>query len=374
MHGGFLATGSKSVLAMRPLQSPSAWMLSGMSFRDRYESWANVVLFAGAKCQHGLLRLECHSCRLLGRWHHTAATMKSQMPFNMKRMCSSRFCAKANPTDLARFVIKNRAFALLALLAFCAGCRGAGKSDVRVVTPEVLLKVHGGISQEQLEIKLGAPARHEFTAVHESRTAVRCVSYYFPSFHLKYYFVFTNGGLDKLILPPRFAHELSASERGQRAEWKSHDPQERMQVTLQAPPLNDAGIRASIENRYKPEKFDHALPGAVLAGIIGAPVALARGAVENASIKSLAQRFDPFRISLGISVAEANRLFGEPVLVEEFAAGSETRHYGSPKLGIQLSPLWLTVVFKDGKAVQVFSDDFFNYRKVEPAVREKADK
>jgi hypothetical protein len=238
------------------------------------------------------------------------------------------------------------------------------------MTPRILLTVERGVSQKQIETLLSVPARHEFTASREQKT-LRCVSYYFASFHLEYYLVFTNDALEKIIQPPRFEHELSPAERGQRAVWKSYAPEERMEVVLQVPDLDQHGILASIERRYRPKAFDNALPGAIIAGVIGAPVALARGVVENREIRALAEKFDPHRVKLGMSVTEVDGMFGPPILSEKSEDGSETRYYGSTKLGVQNPMLWVSVMFNGEKVIRVFSDDFFNYRKVQAVVRKK---
>src|SRR5881394_921629 len=108
----------------------------------------------------------------------------------------------------------------LAIVVTTYGCRAAPTNEVQGMTPQVLMTVKRGASQERLETLAGVPARHEFTASRD-RTTLRCVSYYFASFHLRYYFVFTNNGLEKIIQPPRFEHELSSAERGKRPVWQS---------------------------------------------------------------------------------------------------------------------------------------------------------
>ena len=257
----------------------------------------------------------------------------------------------------------------LVMIVTVCGCQAVPTNEVQEITPQILLTIERGTSQKRLEALLGVPAKHEFTASRD-QNVYRCVSYQFVSFHLKYYFVFTNSALEKIIQPPRFEHELSSAEHGKRAVWKSYDPEERMEVVLQATDLDQQGIMASIEHRYGPNTFDNALPGAIIAGVIGAPVALARGAVENREIKALAEQFDPYRVRFGMTVTEVEGIFGSPILSENSDDSSETHYYGSPKLGAQNPLLWVSIVFENGKVIQVFSDDFFNYRKIEKMVKE----
>jgi hypothetical protein len=233
-------------------------------------------------------------------------------------------------------------------------------------------RLERGASLPHCEAVVGVPARHEFTARHGGAT-VRCVSYLFASYHLKYYCVFTNGALWKIIQPPRFAHELSAWERGTRAVWTSYDSEERLEVVLHAPDLDRRSLRTSIERRYKPKAFDHTLPGALMVGVVFAPVALARwagGGAEREELRELARRFDPYRVRLGMTVDEVGALLGTSGVKEALGGGLETRYYGSTKLGTRNPRLWVSVVFQEGRTVRVFSGDFFDYQRLEGRLKE----
>jgi hypothetical protein len=262
---------------------------------------------------------------------------------------------------------------LAAMAVVACGCRGVPSTESAGINPRVLPRLERGASQKQVETLVGAPARHEFSAS-RGQTTLRCVCCEFHSFYLGYYLLFTNDALSKIILPPRFDHVLSPDERGKRAVWKSNDPEERMNVVLEAPDLDRERILGSIERRYRPKGMDNALPGAIIAGIISAPALAYRATVENRGIFALAEKFDPYRVQLGMPVAEVEQLFGPPVLLEKSDDGSETRYYGSTKLGFQNPLLWVSVVFKAGEVNRVFSDDFFNYRKVEVLATERKSK
>ncbi len=259
---------------------------------------------------------------------------------------------------------------LLLIAANACGCRAALTNEIHATIAEVLLTLELGIPQGKLEALLGARARPEFTALRDQMN-VRCVSYYFASYRLKYFFVFTNDAMVKIIQMPRFEHELSTSERGKRPAWKSHDPEERMEVVLQAPNLGKDGIRASMEGRYKSDGMDNALPGALIAGIIGQPVALAKNAVENQELRALADKFDPNRVTLGMTSSKVDELLGAPIFAEKSREALEMRYYGSARLGAQNPLLWISVVFRDDKVTRVFSDDFFNYRKIENLLKKE---
>jgi hypothetical protein len=194
------------------------------------------------------------------------------------------------------------------------------------------------------------------------------VAYQFDNYS-RYYFVFTNDGLARITLPPRFEHELSPWERGKRATWKSNEPGERIEVVLQALDLDREALAATIEHSVKlnqqPKGMDNALPAAGIVGVIGAPVIAPRKAVERSEIRKLAAQFNPYRVRLGTTLSEVEQMFGQPHRVEQMEDHSETRYYGSPKFGVQLSPFWVAVSFEKERVVSVFSDDFFNFHKVE---------
>ena len=87
---------------------------------------------------------------------------------------------------------------LLWIAANACGCRAAPTNEIHATSAEILLTLEPGIPQEKLEALLSARARHEFTALRD-QMSLRCVSYYFGSYRLKYFFVFTNDAMVKII-------------------------------------------------------------------------------------------------------------------------------------------------------------------------------
>lgn len=295
---------------------------------------------------------------------------RTQKPDRAQPSCACLGCWTAshamNPLRrIFQFRWQNHSLGLatMAALLLTSGCQAAEKGHAAGLHPKILLGLERGISQSRLESVLGVPARHEFTAVSGSVTN-RCVSYYFAAYYLSYYFIFTNAALERISLPPRFEHELSPWEHGKRAVWKSYDAEERLAVVIGAPALQPDDIAASIEHRYRPAKFDNALPAAIIA----APIILAQSskrATERREIEQLVQRFDPFCVELGMTLFDVERRYGTPRRTEKREDGSEIRYYGSSKLGVENRLLWVAVVFKNGKASEIFSDQFFDYRKIQ---------
>jgi len=262
---------------------------------------------------------------------------------------------------------------LLLLFSTCGRSEAAGKGSVSETRPDILLNINRGLSQKKLETVFGIPPRHEFTSLSGHMTN-RCVSYYFANYYRMYYFVFTNDALEKIIVGPRFDHELSPVERNWTAVWKSRDPYDRLKVVREAQDLSGPQIEESIENRYRPGKPDPGLTAAfIIAGVLTAPITIAEAPkrrAENREIQMLIQKFDPFRAHLGMLLSEVERMYGEPQSKETVGGASEMRYYGSTKLGTDTSfmntaSLWVAIAFKEGSVVAVFSDDFFDYHQIE---------
>ena len=247
------------------------------------------------------------------------------------------------------------------LCVACSACV-AGPKPPAIGSPVGLLALERGISQDQLERRLEARPRHEFTVIADARR-VRCVSYFFVDVGLRYYCVFTNDVLGKVSLPPRFKHEVGAWEHGKRATWDTHDPWERVRVVMGAPALDREGLMASVDHRPQRAAFDQALPGAVAAGALFAPALLAQHLSDARGVAGGERRFNPYRASPGMTIAEVDNLFGKEALSEMDPAGVETRYYGSKLLGVRDPRLWVVVCFKAGRTIGIFSGDFFDYRK-----------
>lgn len=238
--------------------------------------------------------------------------------------------------------------------------------DAPQTNPTNLLKASPGISQAKLEALIGVPAKHQFTASRDDNT-LRCVSYYFPSYNQYFYLVFTNDVLGKIALAPQYESAPRGWQRAKRARWRTDEPDERLEVVLNAPALTPDDIVLSGSEKYSPG-MDNATPAFIIVGVVFAPVIVARIPSEMAKereMRSLAQRFDPYRVKLGMSVVEVEQMFDAPHLKETLDDGSELRFYGSAKFGYYYDFHWLSVAFRNGKATAVFSSDFCNQRKLE---------
>jgi hypothetical protein len=247
----------------------------------------------------------------------------------------------------------------------CA-CWTAENRDHPQITPTILLKASCGMSQAKLESLLEVPARHQFTVL-RSNCTVRCISYQFNSYATSFFFVFTNDALEKIALRPDYESAPRGWRRAKRARWRTNEPDERLDVVLKAPALTSNEIVLAASEKQEPG-VDNALSAFIIAGIIAAPVIVARTPeriAKEREVESLAKRYDPYRMRLGMSVEEVEKMLEKPHFTETLEDGSELRYYGSNKLGYYFNFHWLCTAFRNGRVTAVFSDDFCNQRKLE---------
>jgi len=134
----------------------------------------------------------------------------------------------------------------------------------------------------------------------------------------------------------------------------------RTEVVLKAASLTQEDIVFSGQEKYRPA-MDNALPPFIVATVIFSPIIVAElplGIVTKLRQRSLLEHFDPYRVRLGLDVAEVEKMLGAPHLTEGLDDGSELRYYGSAKFGYYNDFFWLSVAFRDGKATAVFTHDF----------------
>jgi hypothetical protein len=204
---------------------------------------------------------------------------------------------------------------LFAVFLSLSACQSANSGSVEKENPEILLTFQRGDSPEGVKSRLGR-GLHEFTSINRRETNV-CVSYHFQKYGLSYFLLFHNSKLAKILLPPRFSHEMNEAERDYTSTWDSYDPIDRMRTVIESRDLNEENVKASIRNRYRSKGMDNALPGWIIAQTIAAPFTISKRLRKADEIAELAAKYDPFRISLGMTAIDVEQRLGNPNLVEE---------------------------------------------------------
>ncbi|HTD67451.1 MAG TPA: hypothetical protein VK846_13065 [Candidatus Limnocylindria bacterium] len=205
---------------------------------------------------------------------------------------------------------------------------------------------------------MDAKPQHEFTAKRGGHVN-RCVSYRFEQEHGSYsrYFVFTNEMLAKICARPAFGFErVAGSERPQYG-----DPEARMATVLSAIDPTGNGLVESIP-RFPAQKGSEPM-NVLSAFIFTAPLWLMAADEAGYESRLLAQKFNLQRVRIGNRVDEVEAVFGDAALIEPHGDGREFRYYGSIIRGAN-SVAWMLVVYENGAAVRVFTNDFFDKNKV----------
>jgi len=197
-----------------------------------------------------------------------------------------------------------------------------------------------------------------------------CVKLSFERPRGRLYFLFRNGKLASIQQPPK-AEFVMATYRGKPWEKsKPIHPEEQMYKVIQGKDLSPGEIVDQIEEWSKNETLASRgkEPMNILPIVIAtAPLFEPKIVRAESEAASLAEKFDPFKIKLGMTTNETQAVFGEPELRIAGLTNRVEHVYGS-----KLSPfapgitpsVWVSVIFQDGEVTRVFSHDFFDKRLV----------
>ena len=253
---------------------------------------------------------------------------------------------------------------LLIAAALLGGCTAPTKSVSRRVTTDTLLSLQQGISTAELDHRLDAKSRHEFTATRDGHV-IRCVSYQFERGGGSYlrYFIFTNELLAKICVPPKIEFEmvLGSSNGVPHQRPKYGDPEVLMESVLNAVDLTGSGLLKSMP-LLPPQKGSEPM-NILPAFVITAPFLLISAGEYQYEARLLAERFNPQQVKIGDRVEDIESVFGKSILIESQDVTREFRYYGSTLPGVN-SVLWMLVVYEKGSATRVFTNRFFDRNKV----------
>ena len=232
------------------------------------------------------------------------------------------------------------------------------------VAPTILAGLVHGLTQRQVEARLGARGEHEFTAA-LSNAVVRCVSYYRNDVYGHYYLVFTNDCLARVCRPPPFEMRQQRYGRG----WANYrvlgDPEARIGKVLGAQDMIGPRLVAALKPVSPPKQ--HVDPG------LTAALLLARRGADREKqdewgrqFNALLRRYDPYGITLGSTVSSVEDRLGKPHTTERLPGDRQIRYYGSVEFGRvgQRELMWVSVVYQHAKVIRVFSRDFLDEDKV----------
>ena len=259
----------------------------------------------------------------------------------------------------------------IALTVVVCGCgRNDSASGSRIdmpaqVKPTDLAILRHGVGINQVLRLLGGPGEHQFSARLEDGD-FECVSYSFEKPFVRYYFVFTSGGLRSIVKPPVFEVEQRPYRGVSREVKKPIQPEKRIFEVLAAEALFGDRFVAALEGDLSKlpghKRSFNVLPAFLLTS---KEFARADDKVEAAYRRNalLAEKFNPAKVKLGDKEDVLRSLYGTPLNVIE-SEGQTTRTYrfGSNE-PLRVNPAHrfsgVAVVVEKEAVVRVFSHDFF---------------
>jgi hypothetical protein len=234
----------------------------------------------------------------------------------------------------------------------------------------VLTNLARGMLLTELAQRTGVKPQHQFTAMFGSNN-VSCVKLSFDRPRGYFYFLFQNGELAAIQNRGwRVEFETNTYPGRPRQVPKARNPEAQMAKVLQGQDLSPNEIAEKVEEWSKNEIVAsrgkepmNILPAITATAPLFAPK---RIRAENEAA-SLAEKFDPFKIKLGMTTNETQAVFGEPEL-RLIGLTNRVEHVYGAKLSPfapSITPsVWVSVIFEDGKVTRIFSHDFFDKRLV----------
>ncbi|MCP3904560.1 MAG: hypothetical protein GY715_13115 [Planctomycetes bacterium] len=213
-----------------------------------------------------------------------------------------------------------------------------------------LRRVRPDMTRADVQQVMRGTARHQFTTTREG-DEVACGSYYLEGGD-KVYLVFQNDRLTKMIdrawiwdAPPT--------------------PELRVLSVLDSQEIVDID---DLEARYRERRRGQTLPVVLVA------TETILYEIRPQKNRALVERYDGFRVELGMTPSEVALMLGPPHRQRDVANQTYATYGGDPEHLSRVS--WphrfprVMVVYRDGAAEHVYSDDFFDYSlAAEPYVR-----
>lgn len=240
------------------------------------------------------------------------------------------------------------------------------RREVTNVPTKALAGLSHGMTERDVEESLQARGNHQFTAV-MSNGIVRCTAYYRSEIFGKYYLVFTNSYLSAICEPPPHEMRRVPYEGTWSNERVLGDPENRIAEVLKATDMIGPALVAALKPATPPKSsYDPGLTAAFLLTKLFADKT--KQSERERKYTVLLEQFNPFKINIGDTLVAVETRLGKPHITEDLDMGREMRYYGSIEFGRSGSRqlMWLAVVYKEGKVIRVFSEDFIDYDKIAP--------
>ena len=244
---------------------------------------------------------------------------------------------------------------------------GCGGETSEGLPMQRLKELTNGITLAEVERKLGTHGQHQFAARIE-RADYLCVSYHFEYPFIYYYFLFRNGHLAKICVPPPFDVEI-VERNGMRLEIRRPvNPERRVAAVMEAEGMSPEELISDIGKRIQNKRAGENR-GILPVIIITSPLIIAGMIFDKPDVQreygrnqELASRFNPEKLKLGASVAEARRIYGKELWVRRLNADRSIICWGSKERLLRVKPEHrfsnVCALVENERVEQVYSHDF----------------
>jgi hypothetical protein len=214
---------------------------------------------------------------------------------------------------------------------------------------------------------------HQFTILKDSRKYT-CLSfdvgtdYSWIGIGTPYYAIFGNNGLYSIVEPSPFEYETRIDKKGRRiSHRKAVAPEKRLETVFAANKLFSNDLGDSIQQLF-PRRHSTSNLGPILPLMYGlAPISLIGNApgkfFHDMKINKLKRKYDPEKISIGMSPDEVKTVLGKPNSTYHPSKDRTILVYGSQetyKNCPQHRFTWMSLEFKKTLLTSIYTNDFFN--------------
>lgn len=222
-----------------------------------------------------------------------------------------------------------------------------------------------GALANEVETVFRSIGKHQFTVERDGK-AYSCFSYYIGKEYwakraAKYYCVYENSFLERIVVPPPFEYDYIPYKNGTRGIRKPIDPDKRINETFRAKNLLNQGLIDSLIERF-PEKSSSLNLGPLI-GILGifSDAGEKRKEKDDFKREKLEKKYNSAAIKLGMNIADIKAVLGSAKDIHN-QNSKLVRVYGEEATFIYYpySLPWIAVEYENEKVIRVLTRDFFD--------------
>jgi len=235
-------------------------------------------------------------------------------------------------------------------------------------------KLKPGCSVKEVNNAFGLKGIYQFS-VEKNGTTYSCFGYsvgaqyvWMEADYSNYYSIFENNGLYAIVQSPSFEYETRIDEKGYRISYrKPVVPEKRVETVFAVKRLIGRDLINSFQENFpRRDSCSNLGPIIPLMMILG-PVSVVLNSpgylFHSIEINKLENKYNPQKISIGMSPDEVDSILGKPNRTYHPAVDKIIRVYGS-EYSIDGYPqhkfTWFSLEFKNACVISIYSNDFFN--------------